>query len=568
MHAGGRGGSFFVRQVLSLQKRTVIMFNFLRTYHAMLYGFLLGAVSLMTMPALAAGPSGEEAEKVWLYDNVILSEKNLFGDELPLRAPLRILNRAWQELRTLEDDAIAGYGAAFIIFTPDGKPILLDGALLPGGDALEDIHTAVMHIRADGKARQALNVLPENTIVYAVDGSGNKAWYPLKFFKANTVHPGYLTSEGFYAYTYRPSPKLYGRYGRAAYYIDLMNATQLENGYVVPKENITLMVGGLPDMTVRVAWYVSSAFFAPLIPLLAQDRRLAATEYEITLVAGEGTGGLLAVKLPFGIESEPTGDGQRVYPCVHLIKGLELYKEAIISSLEFLEFPDLAGQVRGMDLGVIMVNELGQTRLVVKDGQDGVARTELSFTSSDDNTFFRFDGGPDGVVFGAAGAGNMPEALKSHLDHNYSPTFTPLPSPEEDWRAVYDTTIYDLPRSMRERKVQKDKEEPGVIGPGRHFELDVQPTFSGGNFDDFLSWLLDEIEARTVNLGNHYDRALVKFMVDEEGAVQELVVSSSSAVISTVIRHVMAEALDGWTPGEIVGVPVKVRYRFDIVPEG
>lgn len=551
------------------------MYNNQKTYPAMPFRYLLCLIPFLFAPgvfAVAAGPGGEEAEKLWLHENVILSEKNLFGDELPLRAPWRILTRAGQELGRLEDDAIAGFGAAFIIFTPQGRPILLDGALMPGGDALEDIHTAVMHIRADGKTRQALDALPENTLVYAVDGSGNKAWYPLKFFKANTVHPGYLTSEGFYAYTYRPSAKLYGRYGRAAYYIDLMNATQLENGYVVPKENITLMVGGVPDMTVRVAWYVGSAFFAPLIPMIAQDLRLASAEYEITLVATKGQGGLLAVKVPYGLESEATGAGKRIYPAVYLVRGLGLYKDAIVSSLEFLGYTELADQVRGMDLGIIVENEAGVSRFVVKGGPDGVVGTELDFTAAGDNTFYRFDGGLDGVVFGADGAdgaGGMPAALQSHIARSDSGVPAPLVASAGDWKAVYDTTIYNLPRSMRERRARRDPEEPGVIGPGRHFELDVQPTFYGGNFDDFLHWFLDELEARIITVGYYYDTAVVEFVVDEKGDVEGFkVVSSSSEEVSTVIRRIMLDALNGWTPGEVVGVPVKVRYRFDIVLEG
>lgn len=513
---------------------------------------------ILTVAALAAivnlsyanSPrGGTDREKQALHEAVIGAKANLYGDEIPIAATPRMIGRASKELLELGDETLYGYEATFFVFPQEGKPIIAPGALLPAGEAISDIPNAIMHMRTDAKTMVRLNELPPSTIVYGVDVTGNKAWYPLELFTAHSVYPGFISADGFYAYTYRPSAKLYGRYGETAYYLDILHPARLHEALLGLEDNITLLGAQLPDNTARVAWYVRSAFFAPLVTRFRDLDMLRNIQFEITVFADRN---IIDVRIPYGIEYENGTDGIRIYPFSSLFDGLGEYREAIAGQLQAEGHDGEAVSVRNMKLAVTHFNTTGNLTLIKKEPSDTVFTViagdlEDGFTARADEPI-----GPGTELF-AYLARHIESSGRERRDS------TDTLSNVTDWKSLYDTDTERLSRTAGQRRVRNAADDVAAYRP---YELDVQPSFRGGGFESFEEWLHSEVWLP--ESGDRFmDSALVDFIVDERGEVIYIrEVESTWPGLINAVYIAMTSSLGDWSPGEVAGIPVKTRYRF------
>lgn len=105
---------------------------------------------------------------------------------------------------------------------------------------------------------------------------------------------------------------------------------------------------------------------------------------------------------------------------------------------------------------------------------------------------------------------------------------------------------------------------PGAIPV--YQELDVNPTFNGGDLSNFAQWVGSQLqypeECKKDNIGG---RVVLSFVVGTDGKLTEI------TVLRGVHEKIDAEAVrvlnmsPEWTPGYVDGKPVRVTYTIPLV---
>lgn len=105
-----------------------------------------------------------------------------------------------------------------------------------------------------------------------------------------------------------------------------------------------------------------------------------------------------------------------------------------------------------------------------------------------------------------------------------------------------------------------------VEEPRDYSELTVKPTFNGKDGNEFAMWLHSNIEYPEVcKEGNISGRVVASFTIDSKGKVTDIQIVRG---VHEELDNAVVKALEkspAWTPGEVNGKTVPVRFTLPIV---
>ena len=105
-----------------------------------------------------------------------------------------------------------------------------------------------------------------------------------------------------------------------------------------------------------------------------------------------------------------------------------------------------------------------------------------------------------------------------------------------------------------------------VEEPRDYSELTVKPTFNGKDGNEFAMWLHSNIEYPEVcKEGNISGRVVASFTIDSKGKVTDIQIVRG---VHEELDNAVVKALEkapAWTPGEVDGKTVPVRFTLPIL---
>ena len=105
-----------------------------------------------------------------------------------------------------------------------------------------------------------------------------------------------------------------------------------------------------------------------------------------------------------------------------------------------------------------------------------------------------------------------------------------------------------------------------VVEPKDFSELTVTPTFNGKDGNEFASWVYSNIEYPEVcKEGNISGRVVASFTIDSKGKVTDIqIVKGVHEDLDKAVVQTLEKAPE-WTPGEVDGKAVPVRFTLPVV---
>jgi TonB family protein len=115
-------------------------------------------------------------------------------------------------------------------------------------------------------------------------------------------------------------------------------------------------------------------------------------------------------------------------------------------------------------------------------------------------------------------------------------------------------------------RVNIDTKEYGPDDEVAFNEVEVKPTFQGGNENTFVKWIFERLQyPADAKKNNVQGRVILQFTIDEEGNVGNVkVVRGAAPSLDQEALRVVAMS-PKWTPGSQKGKNVKVRYIFPVI---
>jgi len=96
-------------------------------------------------------------------------------------------------------------------------------------------------------------------------------------------------------------------------------------------------------------------------------------------------------------------------------------------------------------------------------------------------------------------------------------------------------------------------------------EVDTKPTFRGGDYLKFVSWVLSNIKYPLMMLEDKIQgRVIINYIVDKEGnVIIQDVLQSPHIFLTQEVTHVLSKS-PKWEPGTKDGLPVHVRQTIPL----
>lgn len=336
------------------------------------------------------------SERWNLYDRVVEQKKNIYQDEIKFTPTLTQLDKAKNDLLKLDNEynPFEDSEAVYYILNKAGDEIVLSGAVMSGAQDMNDMHSAWMTMLVPDDILSKLKLLPDSTIVYAVDRNGTIAWSPLKFFQPSESHDNAYETGGYYAFRQRPSSRDIQQYGILAYYMD---KDKLSDIYGTPTEihasNIIISIVNLPDNIARLVEQGKSSFIEHLNHFAKYDAKYLNRNYEITVTyMGEKEGHFNVSSCVKGAyEESPYGLIYR--PCMEILNALGALKDYVVYSLASTNY-EYANIVAGFTQSITQWDGDGELTVEAnnryKDGVRGYYFTQhLYFIKNDKQYLIR-----------------------------------------------------------------------------------------------------------------------------------------------------------------------------------
>jgi protein TonB len=109
-------------------------------------------------------------------------------------------------------------------------------------------------------------------------------------------------------------------------------------------------------------------------------------------------------------------------------------------------------------------------------------------------------------------------------------------------------------------------EEPEVEEVIPFFQIEQKPTFMGGDFNTFNKWVARNIIYPEIAVRNNIEgRVILRFIIDTDGTVKDLVViSGADRVLEEEALRVVSSS-PAWSPGKQRGKPTRVIFTFPVI---
>ncbi|MCC8035928.1 MAG: hypothetical protein LIO77_08390 [Rikenellaceae bacterium] len=528
-----------------------------------------------------------EAERQHFITEVIHRRQNLFGDRLPIGPTERQLRRAEQTAAGLGEGNLADYHAVFYLFPGDSEPMILYGILMPASEEIASIHLSSMHILADEKTLPRLTSLPRSTIVYGVDGSGNKAWFPLEFFSEDPLYPGYISAEGLYAYTYRPNAKLEGRFGNTAYYLDILDPTlydraalRLEDNFSVFKntqyipgylrrETTTGRIGSNDIVSrsfpgphiLELIYNCRPAFYSPLVPLLRDYPEYATTQFELSVMDSFDGGCRFDLHLPSKAVMYEEGGNIVMAPGPGIMEALERLLSTVVSE-QYIRV-DPKWWYKPGDVSIHHYNDAGIVVFAQKSEGGDIVR-EVCVRRYQDEDFTKIEGEAgkpsDKFVFVAPTDNNpgLAAFYREFTAHNGAEAI-----PEREVKNMLSKYDMSMPGIKKVRmNVAPVREDPTHYIPcDRYFLLDLVPdsrTDMAGFYDCLYEWFYDNMDYSGEGSIDF------EFTLGADGRMRDLEIVSASD-LELILELARVFEIDmGWASGHVSGFAVDIGMKMSL----
>lgn len=336
------------------------------------------------------------SERWNLYGKVVEQKKNIWQDEIKLTPTLTQLDKAKNDLLKLDDEynTFEDSEAVYYILNKAGDEIILSGSVMSGAQDMNDMHSAWMTMLVSDDILSKLKLLPDSTIVYAVNRNGTIAWSPLKFFQTSESHDNTYETGGYYAFRQRPSSHDIQQYGILAYYMD---KDKLSGIYEAPTEihasNIIISTVNLPDNIARLVEQGKSSFIEYLNHFTKDDVKYLNRNYEITVTyMGEKKGHFNVSSCVKG-EYEESPYGPIYRPSMEILNALGALKDYVVYSLASTNY-EYANIVAGFTQSITQWDGDGELTVEAnnryKDGVRGYYfKQHLYFTKNDKQYLIR-----------------------------------------------------------------------------------------------------------------------------------------------------------------------------------
>ena len=317
------------------------------------------------------------SERWSLYDTVVKLRKNIFQDEIKLTPTITQFDKATNDLLKLNDEynTFENSEAVYYISTKTGNVCCLSGSVMSGAQDMNDMYSAWMVMLVPDDILPKLKLLPDSTIVYAIDRNGAVAWSPLKFFLPSETYDNAFEIVGYYAFRQRPSSQNIQQYGILAYY---MNDSQLRNFYGSPTEisasNVKISTVNLPDNIARLVQQGKSSFIEYLNHFAKENPKYLNTTYEITVTYMAEKKGHFNIKTSIKGEYEESLCGSIYRPRIEVLNALGVLKDYVVNSLLSTNY-EYANIVAGFTQSITESNDSGELTVEAhnryKDGVRG-----------------------------------------------------------------------------------------------------------------------------------------------------------------------------------------------------
>ena len=336
------------------------------------------------------------SERWNLYDKVVEQKKNIYQDEIKLTPTLTQLDKAKNDLLKLNDEYNTFEDSEAVYYIPNkaGNEIILSGSVMSGAQDMNDMHSAWMTMLVPDDILSKLKLLPDSTIVYAVNRNGTIAWSPLKFFQTSESYDNTYETGGYYAFRQRPSSQDIQQYGILAYYMD---KDKLSGIYGAPTEihasNIIISTVNLPDNIARLVEQGKSSFIEYLNHFTKDDVKYLNRNYEITVTyMGEKKGHFNVSSCVKG-EYEESPYGPIYRPSMEILNALGALKDYVVYSLASTNY-EYANIVAGFTQSITQWDGDGELTVEAnnryKDGVRGYYfKQHLYFTKNDKQYLIR-----------------------------------------------------------------------------------------------------------------------------------------------------------------------------------